>query len=207
VTTAQAHVTSNLAVSNHSSRRPSAEKNSEAHSGNPLLDARDKKHRGPPPVPAHPHRNTYVPTVSEDFDLTKLANEAFQLDADGGIDESATALKSRPLTLYKALKDDQNDEEEEYNTNFPPENDVVETDLALILYSYAGRSADDLPVATGDILKVVAIEGEWLYGVMLGNKDGIIEEIEQDQKLGWVPLTFTMPIANLQDARQILSEV
>jgi hypothetical protein len=72
-------------------------------------------------------------------------------------------------------------------------------DLVLVLYDYVGEQMDDLNVIEGDILRVIAAEGEWLYGLLLApvsEDSGEYEPAEIDGKhqVGWVPYSFTTPL-------------
>jgi hypothetical protein len=71
--------------------------------------------------------------------------------------------------------------------------------LALVLFDYPARAPDDLNVLEGDIVRVIAIEGEWMYGLLLqpagvDNDEYVPAEMNGVPQVGWLPVSFTTSI-------------
>ena len=72
---------------------------------------------------------------------------------------------------------------------------LVENELVVVIYEYEGQEVDDLNVGEGDVVRVISVEGEWVYGMLL--VPSLYDEQEFAPmmehgvpKCGWLPLTF-----------------
>jgi hypothetical protein len=138
-----------------------------------------------PSIPSHPHRKTMlVPTESDLDTLDEVLKTNF-----------GTSKDSHLASSYASSRASSEQEEQEWKQM---ERDMV-GDVVLVLYDYQAQSEDDLDVLEGDLLRVVAVEGEWLYGLLLvpsapDSNDYVPAQINGRHQAGWIPLNFTDPL-------------
>lgn len=176
------------------------------------VDAAVSQQLSKPRTPQNPHRktlafpeNTPAPTVD---DLRAHLGINVQNDSEDPYDDSqfnTSALHSNRPSTYFPRGD--YDSELSPRTASPvtpaafsissatdeQEEDSDVKDWIVCVYDYEAQSPDDLTVYENDVLRVIALEDEWVYALLLEEFDGgyIPAQKEGRHQSGWVPRSFT----------------
>lgn len=160
-----------------------------------------------PVAPQHPHRKTIVAPKGTDLDqLANTISENF-----GDVDEYGFRIAGQhgrsPSSADRGKHTWRQTVRETVKLTTPvaqrlrdAADQQLKQPLALVLYDYIAEAEDDLPVLAGDIVRVIAVEGEWMYGMLLCASTQDVEEsvfeyvpalVDGGHCLGWIPVSFT----------------
>ncbi|KAI3633638.1 hypothetical protein MIR68_008585 [Amoeboaphelidium protococcarum] len=179
------------------------------NSGNIIPSAQESQNGGEPVVPQNPHRKTMA------FPKNAAPNLVNQI-----IKNNFASISNVQSPISRAPRRKSSGSFEDELEHFRKETEFISTynsptylsgqdafldrnsgdgdvfamadKLMKVVHDYEGDGADDLKVVRGDMVRVVAVEGEWLYGWLMSYEDGEQVPVEHDgvPQIGWIPLNF-----------------
>lgn len=172
---------------------PNTRKSSMMLPGKNSLKQEDPSTATMPSLPSHPHRKTMQAPVGASLeDVEDMIASNFQehpaprLSTMSRMDQPWRKTQT-PISATEAFLRDEGES-----------GDESDQPLSILMYDFEAKAEDDLSVREGDVLRVIAVEGEWLYGVLMQAVDDKENQkffepvrVKDVIQVGWVPLAYT----------------